>query len=146
MVRENGKQDGDNRKHASQKIFSGRRFLLVEDNELNREIASQLLELAGAAVECAMDGKDGAEAFEEKEENYYDAIFMDIQMPVMNGYEAAKHIRASAHPQAKSIPIVAMSANAFSEDVRTALESGMNAHVGKPIDMDTLANVLAGLL
>lgn len=141
-----GKQDGDNRKHASQKIFSGRRFLLVEDNELNREIASQLLELAGAAVECAMDGKDGAEAFEEKEENYYDAIFMDIQMPVMNGYEAAKHIRASAHPQAKSIPIVAMSANAFSEDVRTALESGMNAHVGKPIDMDTLANVLAGLL
>lgn len=67
-------------------------------------------------------------------------------MPVMNGYEAAKHIRASAHPQAKSIPIVAMSANAFSEDVRTALESGMNAHVGKPIDMDTLANVLAGLL
>lgn len=141
-----GKQDGDNRKHASQKIFSGRRFLLVEDNELNREIASQLLELAGAAVECAMDGKAGAEAFEEKEENYYDAIFMDIQMPVMNGYEAAKHIRASAHPQAKSIPIVAMSANAFSEDVRTALESGMNAHVGKPIDMDTLANVLAGLL
>ncbi|MFR2691594.1 MAG: response regulator [Enterocloster bolteae] len=77
----------------SRNIFKGRRFLLVEDNELNCEIASQLLEVSGAAVECAPNGAEGAKAFEEKEPGYYDAIFMDIQMPVMNGYEAARHIR-----------------------------------------------------
>lgn len=129
----------------SRNIFKGRRFLLVEDNELNCEIASQLLEVSGAAVECAPNGAEGVKAFEEKEPGYYDAIFMDIQMPVMNGYEAARHIRKSTHPQAGSIPIIAMSANTFSDDVHAALESGMNAHVGKPIDMDVLAGVLSAI-
>ena len=130
----------------SRNIFTGRRFLLVEDNELNCEIASQLLEVSGAAVECAPDGAEGVKAFEEKDPGYFDAILMDIQMPVMNGYEAARRIRKSTHPQAGSIRIIAMSANTFSDDVHAALESGMNAHVGKPIDMDVLADVLSAVL
>ena len=129
----------------SRNIFKGRRFLLVEDNELNCEIASQLLEVSGAAVECAPNGAEGVKAFEEKEPGYFDAILMDIQMPVMNGYEAARRIRKSTHPQAGSIRIIAMSANTFSDDVHAALESGMNAHVGKPIDMDVLAGVLSAI-
>lgn len=139
-------RDTGSPKPVPEDVFSGKRFLLVEDNELNREIASQLLEMTGAVVECAPDGKAGAEAFEEHGTGYYDAIFMDIQMPVMNGYEATRRIRACGHPQADTIPIVAMSANTFSEDVRAALDSGMNAHVGKPIDMTDLADVLSGLL
>lgn len=125
-------------KQNPEDTFKGRRFLLVEDNELNREIATELLELYGAAVDSAVDGKAGVEAFEGKEAGYYDVIFMDIQMPVMDGYEAARHIRASGHPQARSVPIIAMSANMFTEDVRACLESGMNSHVGKPIDMDEI--------
>ena len=117
----------------------------MEDNELHCEIASQLLEVSGAAVECAPDGAEGVKAFEEKDPGYFDAILMDIQMPVMNGYEAARRIRKSTHPQAGSIRIIAMSANTFSDDVHAALESGMNAHVGKPIDMDVLAGVLSAI-
>ena len=131
---------------SSQDMFFGRRFLLVEDNELNREIVVQLFELSGASVETAEDGRAGAEAFEMSAPGHFDAIFMDIQMPVMNGYEATKRIRALGHPQARSIPIIAMSANVFAEDVHASQVSGMSAHTGKPIDMDDICRILKELL
>lgn len=131
---------------APHDVLAGKRLLLVEDNELNREIAVQLFELCGAVVETAEDGKAGVEAFEAAAASHFDAIFMDIQMPVMDGYEATKRIRASLHPQAQIIPIVAMSANVFAEDVRASQAAGMNAHTGKPIDMDEICRILMGLL
>ena len=131
---------------SSQDVLSGRRFLLVEDNELNREIVVQIFELSGASVETAEDGRAGAEAFEASAPGRFDAIFMDIQMPVMDGYEATRHIRASGHPEARSIPIVAMSANVLAEDVRASRAAGMNAHTGKPIDMDDICRILKELL
>ena len=131
---------------ALQDIMKGRRFLLVEDNELNREIATEFFELSGAVVEGAVDGKAGLDAFLSKEPGYYDAIFMDIQMPVMDGYEATRRIRASDHIQAKDIPIIAMSANVFAEDKRASQTAGMNAHLGKPIMMDEVFQVLRKLL
>ncbi|MCH1983003.1 ATP-binding protein [Ruminococcus sp. OA3] len=129
-----------------QDIMKGRRFLLVEDNELNREIATEFFGLSGAVVEDAEDGKAGLEAFLSKEAGYYDAVFMDIQMPVMDGYEATRRIRASEHRQAKDIPIIAMSANVFAEDKRASKLAGMNAHLGKPIMMDEVYHVLRELL
>lgn len=129
-----------------QDLLAGRRFLLVEDNELNREIAVQLFELSGAAVETAEDGSVGAEAFEASAPGHFDAIFMDIQMPVMDGYEATRRIRSSKHPQAQTVPIIAMSANVFAEDVRATQTAGMNAHTGKPIDMDEICRILKELL
>ena len=133
-------------KPDDQEMLRGKRFLLVEDNALNQEIATELLELLGASVETAADGKAGAEAFLEKEAAYYDAILMDIQMPVMDGHEATRLIRASSHPQAKTIPIVAMSANVFVEDVQASRDAGMNAHLGKPIDLDKICRVLQEIL
>lgn len=133
-------------KPGDRNVLRDKRFLLVEDNALNREIAAELLELLGATVETAADGKAGAEAFLEKEAGYYDAIFMDIQMPVMDGHEAARQIRAASHPQAKTIPIVAMSANVFVEDVQASQDAGMNAHLGKPIDLDKICRVLQEIL
>ena len=129
-----------------QDIMKGRRFLLVEDNDLNREIATEFFELSGAQTEGAEDGKAGLEAFLSKEAGYYDAIFMDIQMPVMDGYEATRRIRASDHKQAKDIPIIAMSANVFEEDKRASQTAGMNAHLGKPMMMDEVCQVLRKLL
>ena len=126
--------------------MKGRRIMLVEDNELNREIAYELLSESGLIVDVAENGQDAIKLLGTRPENYYELIFMDIQMPVMNGYEAARRIRKSTHPQAGSIRIIAMSANTFSDDVHAALESGMNAHVGKPIDMDVLADVLSAVL
>ncbi|WP_373266737.1 response regulator [Hungatella hathewayi] len=122
--------------------FSGVRFLLVEDNELNCLIAEELLTLANATVETAMNGKLGLERFINSKPGYFDVILMDVQMPVMDGYTATKAIRASSHVQAKTIPIVAMTANAFSEDVATSLRSGMNDHISKPIDVQHLFAVL----
>lgn len=129
-----------------QDILAGMRILLVEDNELNREIAVQLFELSGAAVETAEDGLAGAEAFEASEPGHFDAIFMDIQMPVMDGYEATKRIRSSRHPQAQAVPIIAMSANVFAEDLRASQTAGMNAHTGKPIELDEICRILKELL
>lgn len=131
---------------SSRDVLFSRRLLLVEDNELNREIAVQLFELSGASVETAEDGAEGAEAFEVSAPGHFDAIIMDIQMPVMNGYEATKRIRASGHPQAHSIPIVAMSANVFAEDVHASRVAGMSAHTGKPIDMDDIFRIMKELL
>lgn len=118
------------------------RLLLVEDNELNREIAVELLSQTGVQIETAENGLRAVEAFENSPEGYYDLIFMDIQMPVMNGYDAARKIRQLPRKDAKSIWIVAMTANAFVEDIRLSKEAGMNEHCSKPIDADHLHEIL----
>ena len=118
------------------------RILLVEDNNLNLEIAQYLLINAGARVETARNGKTALKAFLEAPVHHYDVILMDVIMPEMNGLEAAQAIRASGHPQAASIPIIAMTANAFSDDIRKSKEAGMNAHLAKPIDEKRLLHVI----
>ncbi|MDE7021822.1 MAG: response regulator [Lachnospiraceae bacterium] len=119
-------------------ILSGKRILAAEDIDLNVEILIELLKMAGAECEWAKDGREAVEKFEQSVPGYYDLILMDVQMPVMNGYDATKAIRQSGHSQAETVPIIAMTANAFSEDVKDALDAGMNAHVAKPIDMEQL--------
>ncbi len=126
--------------------LKGKRLLLVEDNELNREIAQEILEESGFIVETAHDGAEAVEKVKKSPHGYYSLVLMDIQMPVMNGYEATRAIRALEDRVLAGIPIVAMTANAFEEDRRTALESGMNAHVSKPIDVQKLMGVLHSLL
>ncbi len=126
--------------------YSGKRLLLVEDNELNREIAEVILEEAGFMIESAPDGTDAVAMIEKSSEGYYDAVLMDVQMPVMNGYEATKAIRAMRRKDAKSLPIIAMTANAMEEDKEAALKSGMNAHIAKPLDMELLMKVLRQFL
>ena len=121
--------------------LKGCRVLLAEDNELNREIAVELMKMAGMELDCAGNGKEALERF-LIEGDGYDLILMDIQMPVMNGYEAARAIRQSGHPRAKSIPIIAMTADAFHEDIVKANESGMNGHLAKPIDPARLYRVI----
>lgn len=125
-----------------QSNYSGKRILLVEDNELNREIAEVILQEAGFMIESAPDGTDAVAMMERSEEGYYDAVLMDVQMPVMNGYEATKAIRAMQRRDAKVIPIIAMTANAMEEDKEAALKSGMNAHIAKPLDIKLFMNVL----
>ena len=114
--------------------FSGKRVLLAEDNAMNLMITERILKSFGVQCECAENGKLALDKFTNSEPGYYDVILMDIQMPKMNGYEAAKAIRNSSHIDAKSIPIIALTANAFNEDIARTLSSGMNAHVAKPID------------
>lgn len=122
--------------------FQGKRVLVAEDNELNMEIATEILKAAGLEVEQAADGKEALTKAKESERGYYDLIFMDIQMPVMNGYEAAAAIRGLGRPDMEQIPIIAMSANAFAEDVQKSREAGMNEHIPKPIDLDQLMRTL----
>ena len=122
--------------------FSGKRILLVEDNELNREIAQVILEEAGFLVDTAPDGTDAVAIMEKAEENYYDAILMDVQMPVMDGYEATRTIRRLHRKDVQNLPIIAMTANALEEDKEAALKNGMNAHIAKPLDMDIFISVL----
>jgi CheY-like chemotaxis protein len=121
--------------------FAGHRILLAEDVEINREIVLTLLEPTGLAVDCAENGVNALRMFREAPD-LYDMIFMDVQMPEMDGYEATRQIRALDIPQAKQIPIIAMTANVFREDIEKCLEAGMNGHVGKPLDFD---EVLASL-
>ncbi len=123
--------------------LQGSRLLLVEDNELNREIAAELLEESGFVVEMAEDGTVAVEMVKNSQPGYYDLILMDIQMPKMNGYETTRAIRALADPVLSGIPIVAMTANAFDEDRRLAMESGMNDHVAKPINVPKLMEVIS---
>lgn len=125
--------------------FSGKCFLLVEDNVVNLEIAETLLGMTNAQVETAVNGKIAMETFMNSEPGYFDAILMDVQMPIMDGYAATRAIRESSHPQAEDIPIIAMTANAFSEDVSAALQAGMNAHVAKPIDITLLFKIISQL-
>lgn len=125
-----------------QQDFSGKRVLLVEDNEINIEVAKELLGIVGIQVEMAMNGKLAVETVQDKEPGYYDLIFMDIQMPIMNGYEAAKTIRSLGRKDLEEIPIVAMTADAFADDIRRAEEAGMNDHVSKPVDIEKLEEAL----
>ncbi|MEG0894897.1 MAG: response regulator, partial [Oscillospiraceae bacterium] len=122
--------------------FTGKRVLLAEDNALNREIAIELLKIVNLDVEYAENGQTALEMFTNSSNGYYDVILMDIQMPIMDGHEAAKAIRKSKHIQALNIPIYAMTANAFTEDVSAALSSGMNGHIAKPIDTQVLYSTL----
>lgn len=123
--------------------FGGKRVLLVEDNEFNREIGHEFLEMVHVEVDHADNGKEAVEKVTNSPPGYYDLVLMDVQMPIMDGYEATRTIRASSHPEAKTVPIVAMTANAFSEDVAQAVAAGMNAHLAKPIDVNDLYKVLA---
>lgn len=125
-----------------QNNFSGRRVLLVEDNELNREIAREVLEITGLTVEEAENGQIAVDMFSASKTGYYSLILMDIQMPIMNGYDAAAAIRALHRSDALRVPILAMTANAFVEDIQAAKAVGMNEHLAKPIDFDMLSSVL----
>lgn len=124
-------------------LLDGKRILLAEDNELNREIAVTMLEMHGAEVETAENGQEALNLFINSKQDYFDIILMDVQMPVLDGYEATKYIRESRHINAKGIPIIALTANAFTEDVSNAISSGMNAHVSKPIDINNLCSLIA---
>ena len=126
--------------------FEGKKILLVEDNELNQEIAVEILQGAGFVVEVADDGKSAVERMAAAQPGQYDLILMDIQMPIMNGYEATRQIRGLGVPGTADIPIIAMTANAFDEDRWAALEAGMDGHIAKPIDIPKLMELLGNLL
>ena len=126
-------------------VLKGMRFLCAEDNELNAEILMELLKIEGAECTICENGKRVLEAFEQSAPGDYDMILMDVQMPVMNGYEATKAIRRSSHELAMTIPIIAMTANAFSEDIQHSLAAGMNAHVSKPVEMKVLEKTIRSI-
>ncbi|RHO81629.1 response regulator [Clostridiaceae bacterium AF42-6] len=134
---ETDEQDGN--------ILQEMRFLCAEDNELNAEILTELLKMEGAECTICENGKEILKAFEQSAPGDYDMILMDVQMPVMNGYEATKAIRRSSHKLAKTIPIIAMTANAFSEDIQHSLAAGMNAHVSKPVEMKVLEKTIRSI-
>ena len=122
--------------------MEGLHFLAAEDNEINAEILTEILSMEGADCEIAENGKIALERFMKAKEGEFDAILMDVQMPVMNGYEATKAIRALNRKDAEKIPIIAMTANAFAEDEKDALDAGMNVHLAKPIDVALLKKVI----
>ena len=135
--------DKKSREKAECADFSGLRFLVAEDNEINAEILMELLGAEGVNCEVMDNGKLALERFCESREGEFDVILMDVQMPVMNGYDATRAIRALPRKDASKIPIIAMTANAFAEDVKDALNAGMNAHVPKPIDMDVVKETIS---
>jgi signal transduction histidine kinase/ActR/RegA family two-component response regulator len=130
------------RKKRSREQFKGKRLLVVEDNKLNREIAQKILTSVGFIIDSRGDGTDAVQAVKSSEENYYDAILMDIRMPVMDGHEATREIRALDRNDIKEMPIIAMTANAFEEDREMALKCGMTEHITKPLDIDKLFEIL----
>ena len=134
---ETDEQDGN--------ILQGMRFLCAEDNELNAEILTELLKIEGAECTICENGEEILKAFEQSAPGDYDMILMDVQMPVMNGYEATKAIRQSSHELAKTIPVIAMTANAFSEDIQHSLAAGMNAHISKPVEMEVLKKTIKSI-
>ncbi|MBQ6206097.1 MAG: response regulator [Oscillospiraceae bacterium] len=133
-------------KEAAAFSMEGLRILLAEDNELNTEIATMILSEYGVDVEHGEDGKAALEMFKRSPERYYDVILMDLRMPNMNGFEATRAIRSLSRPDAKSVPVIAMSADAFADDVQRCLEAGMDGHVAKPIDIDLLMKTLSKFL
>jgi len=134
--------DRDDIDAADNMFCSGRHILLVEDHPLNQQIASALLEEKGAIVELAEDGFAAVEKFKESDEGAYDAVLMDIRMPVMNGYEATHAIRGMQRQDAQTVPIVAMTADAFIDDIQKCIDAGMDAHIAKPIDPETMFRIL----
>ena len=138
IVQEEKNEQNDN-------IFQGMRFLCAEDNELNAEILTELLKIEGAECTICENGEEILKTFEKSAPGDYDMILMDVQMPLMNGYEATKAIRRSSHELAKKIPIIAMTANAFSEDIQHSLAAGMNAHVSKPVEMRVLEKTIRSI-
>ena len=134
-------KEADSSDRSERVWFDGHRILLAEDNELNREIAYELLTETGLIVDTVKDGQEAVEAL-EKHPALYELVFMDIQMPRMNGYEAARTIRTLPAEWLRKIPIIAMTANVFQEDLEKAIDSGMNGHVTKPIDMNAVCEVL----
>ena len=130
----------------SETDFSRRRILLVEDNELNQEIAQTILEGAGFLIDTADDGSIAVERMKEMPGDTYDLILMDVQMPIMNGYQATRAIRALDDPVKAAVPIVAMTANAFEEDRKEAMDAGMNGYVAKPVDIEKLMETLEDIL
>ena len=131
---------------SAEESFTGLQVLLVEDNELNCQIAKEMLELLSVRVDLARDGLQAVQAVRSHSPFYYDLVFMDVQMPVLNGYEATKKIRNSGIPGVETLPILAMTADAFDEDVKLARLSGMNGHLAKPISIEQLKNVLLDCL
>ncbi len=140
------KSEPENTAPSDEKVMEGRLFLIAEDNEMNAEILTEVLAMEGVECELAANGQEAVNLFETSEPGHYDIILMDVQMPVMNGYEATRKIRSSSHPEAKTIPIVAMTANTFAEDVRNAMDAGMNGHLAKPIDMEAVKNMVVKLI
>ncbi len=136
----------DNKGTTREVLFSGEHILLVEDNAFNQEVGKTILEMHNLQVDIAADGYQALERFSASEPGHYLAIFMDIQMPGIDGYEATRRIRKCAHAEASSIPIYAMTANAFATDVSAAKQHGMNGHIAKPVDFDVVAQILQKLL
>ena len=143
--KEKAKQE-NSKEESSENPFKNKKILLVEDNELNREIAVELLKEEGFILDTAEDGTIAVEKMRTAKPGQYDLILMDIQMPIMDGYEATRQIRKLKNPETANIPIIAMTANAFEEDRQKALEAGMNEHVSKPIDMERLLEVVKKVL
>ncbi len=139
-------QSEDNEEKPDENVMNGMLFLVAEDNGLNAEILTEMLALEGARCEVAVNGQEALALFQKSAPGYYDMVLMDVQMPVMNGYEATRQIHACGHPDARKIPIVAMTANTFAEDVRDAMEAGMDGHLAKPIDMNAVRDLVAKLM
>lgn len=135
----------ENIKSETSGSLDGMRFLIAEDNELHGEIITEMLRIKGAECRIANTGTEVVDLFMKSNHGQYDAILMDVQMPVMNGYDATKAIRASGKPEGRDIIIIAMTSDAFEEDVQKAFESGMNGHIAKPIDMEAFANMVVTL-
>ena len=129
-------------KNIAASDYTGKKILLVEDNELNREVAAEIIGMTGAEIETAVNGKEAVDKVADHPNGYYDLVFMDVQMPIMNGYEAATAIRSLPKHKGELLPIVAMTANAFTEDVILAKSAGMNEHIAKPLDMEKLNRIL----
>lgn len=125
--------------------LSGKRVLLAEDFDMNMEITTELLQMCGAQVTQAWNGQEAVEQFQASEPGYFDVILMDMNMPVMDGCTAAAAIRALNRPDSQSVPILALTANAFAEDIAASSQAGMNAHIAKPVDMEQLAALLQRL-
>ena len=130
----------------ARRVGYGKKILVVEDNELNMEIACEILQEAGFETECAANGQEAVRMVGLSDGDYYDAVLMDVQMPVMDGYEATARIRGMQDPAHAGIPIVAMTANVFEEDMRRCLEAGMDAFIAKPVDIRTVIRTLTPVL